>query len=197
MNAENEPHGAFVNDLNAKYDKALAMINQLTVERDAAQKELATTCEDRDAAILERDAALSSAKYWKEQQLVESDKRAVCENELDEARGNLAEQIERIERERDAALKACGEMRKCIESISSFVPCSFGTTKYHDQIHDCLSTDCGKDYIHRDEIKPLVEAFKKIYGYGKGDLTVGELCDYVNETCEEAFAHAKKVMEEK
>jgi hypothetical protein len=52
----------------------------------------------------ERDEAIKNAQYWVQQHGVEAEKRGQCEHELDLARGNLAGDFERVERERDAAI---------------------------------------------------------------------------------------------
>lgn len=46
-------------------------------------------------------------------------------------------------------------------------------------------------------IEQCEKAFEKINGFGKGDLTAGELSDYVNEVSEESLAAIKRVKEGK
>lgn len=75
-------------------------------------------------------------------------------------RDDAIRRAEKAERERDAALKCCAEMREAIESLWPHCDLSaFGGSKPKWLIH-ALSNECGKDYVRKDEVKPLVEAIE-------------------------------------
>ena len=118
-----------------------------------------------------------------------------------------------MSKELESAQKACAEMRDALseaqrnilahhsitvivksyeEGLTGSCPvCDDGKFRRYDL---ALSSDCGRDYVHKYKVKPLVEAIEKLNGYGRADMGHQQMCDYVNEVCEEALAKAKEAV---
>lgn len=80
-------------------------------------------------------------------------------------------EMRRIQDERDAAHKACAEMRDILSELShrmsghGWGSCGLYQISNaqlfdsdYNHIRNALSSDCGRGYIHRDKVKPLMEA---------------------------------------
>lgn len=102
-------------------------------------------------------------------------------------------EFEDMRKERDAAQKACAELREAIESLWAHCDLkAFGGSKPKWLIH-ALSDECGKGYIHRDEVKPLVEALRFILDECTWQNVMDDGGDdRIGPTCEKALAHWRK-----
>lgn len=111
--------------------------------------------------------------------------------------GNMRKELEAAVLERDncksiwmqgikkvaATEKACAEMREAIELLWPHCDLkAFGGSKPRWLIR-ALSNECGKGYVHRDEVKPLMEALEWCRDHSGG---------YEATLCREALAHWRK-----
>jgi NTP pyrophosphatase (non-canonical NTP hydrolase)/archaellum component FlaC len=65
-----------------------------------------------DQLTAENAELRATCKHWVDQNLIEVEKRGVCEHELSQARGNLAESFEKLERE-------CDDLRAELERVKA------------------------------------------------------------------------------
>lgn len=74
--------------------------------------------------------------------------------------------------ETDKARKACAEMRAALEAWKAYCQSNIPTNADEQEVQGeqfthcwfdaehALSSDAGRDYFHRDEVKPLVDALR-------------------------------------
>lgn len=100
--------------------------------------------------------------------------------------------IERLRHERDAAQKACAEMRRQIGAIKHAVennqPIPWMTMC--ERMDHALSSDCGSGYVPRAELDKL-KAANKVMVVGIAEALIE--WPYCNETLKNALAHAKQL----
>lgn len=111
------------------------------------------------------------------------------------------EQIQKLSAERDAALKACAEMRELLDEADA----PRGENPYRKdswsaRYERALSTDCGKGYHADSEWEQVVEALDRIYrnaliADGINVLRVDTI--WLRQECAKALAHAEKLREGK
>lgn len=115
-----------------------------------------------------------------------SRERDAAQAERDLVIEESAKRRARLEEERDAALKCCAEMKTELSYLlgelqmaADFGPLETLAQTPRDAIildlfrrlpgFRALSTDCGKGYVSRDEVKPLVEALETIRDVACGE----------------------------
>lgn len=100
-------------------------------------------------------------------------------------------------RELEEAKKACAFYRDallCIRYFNDDSPWDDPGACAADALQRC---DCGSDYIHKDEVKPLVEALKDIRNTAicvDGNFVKSVRGDWLQNKCNKALAHTEKLM---
>lgn len=169
-------------------------IVELESERDAALEDLKNTTSKADQLFRELVAHREMAEnknYWAWQ--------GDGEDHLETLSNSCpvllhVHDLKQILEAKGAALKACAEMRSQLELVFK---CCCDEAEWDsidgDEVKRALSTECGKDYVHKSEIKPLVEALKdcRRKPEDKSDLSAIIRMGFV---IQKALAHAEKLM---
>lgn len=101
----------------------------------------------------------------------------------------LTEERDKLKERLDASEKACAAVRQYSHKVSA-IGYKEGVVGSHVLM---LLEEHGKGYFTPEQVGPLLEALRKVEGFGSSDMGHQNMCDYVTEAAQEALAHARAV----
>ena len=136
-----------------------------------------------------------------------ADRLRAAEKELERLRAQISREVNIVADlivERDAARKQCAAMRQAIEDFVYNIKhhhvagwgdvsrCDVAADNSFKELMKAISTDAGRDYIAKEQIKPLVEALQFAH---MDSLCVDPATSTRYDPCPicKALAHAKKL----